>query len=389
METVLCGATAYRYWRTPPIVLYLAAAPADSPALCKFLRPDEVLAFRNDIAERLPFLCGCTGASWRRVGQTARDIQEARWLLAPSASFPLDVLAQDRGARRSSGLMSTMFWNGSLPLGATSEITEDLGVTSPALTMVQMAAKAGLTRTLLLASELCGGYAVYPAPAPIKNQLQRIAAAGRLTSFQGWRPCLNGEGKVTELWQRDPLTTPEELLDMAIAAEGHRGAATLRKAAELAIPLAASPFETQAGLLLGLPKHLGGEGFGGLTHNEKVELSRDAKLVGQRRCCYCDIYWPDGLDVECQSAQYHDNLDGFLSDAERAAALRLMGVDVLPLTNGQLQDPVRFNAFCDAVALARGIERSPKTAAQKLAAERLRSELFIDWAALPELKTRK
>lgn len=389
METVLCGATAYRYWRTPPIVLHLAAAPADSVTLRKFLREDEILAFRADLAERLPFMRDCSGASWRNVSQAARDVRDAQWPLAPSATFPLDVLAQERGNRRSSGLISTTFWNGGLPFEATSDVTDDLGITTPAFTMVQMAAQAGFTRTLLLASELCGSYAVYPAPEPIRSLLQRIASRGRLKSFQGWRPCMDGEGRVTDLWQRDPLTTPEELGAMAAAAEGHRGAATLRKVAEAVVPLAASPFETQAGLLLSLPRRLGGEGFDGLSHNEKVELSRDAKLVGQRQCCYCDIYWPDGLDVECQSAQYHDNLDGFLSDAERAAALQLMGVNVLPLTNAQLTDPYRFDAFCDAVALARGIKRKPRTESQNHATEQLRSEILVDWASLPDANSRK
>ena len=98
---------------------------------------------------------------------------------------------------------------------------------------------------------------------------------------------------------------------------------------------------------------------------------------------------PDGLDVECQSSQYHDNLDGFLSDAERAAALRLMGVNVLPLTHAQLTNPARFDAFCDAIALARGLERKPRTEKQARAAEQLRTELFIDWAELPDFNSRK
>ncbi len=384
METVLCGPTAYRYWRTPPIVLYLVAAPVDSIALRQFARQDEILAFRSDLAERLPFLRECQGASWRHVGRSAKDIRDAQWLLAPSAEFPLHVLAQERGARRYSGLMSAMLWNGELPYEATSEVTEDLGVTSPAFTMVQLAAKHDFARTLLLASELCGGYAVYPAPEPIKSQLQRIASRGALKPFHGWKPCLDNDGRVTDLWQRDPLTTPEELLSMAAAAEGHRGSAALRKAAEAVVPLAASPFETQAGLLLGLPRRLGGEGFEGLAHNEKVELNRDARLVGQRQCCYCDIYWPDGLDIECQSAQYHNDLDGFLSDAERAAALRLMGVDVLPLTYAQLQDPDRFEAFCGAAAMARGLRQKPKSDKEIEATKRLRSELFVDWSGLPD-----
>lgn len=383
MDTIVCGATAYQYWRTPPIVLYLAAAPDDSPALRRFARHDEVLAFRSDMCARLPFLRECSGPSWRNVSRAATDIRKAQSLLAPSCEFPLDILAQDRGSRRSSSLLKTVFWNGELPVGATRQITDDLDVTSPAFTMVQLAAKLGLERTLPLASELCGSYAVYDPPTPIKAELQRIANRGRLGTFQGWRPCLDANGKVTELWSRDPLTTPQELLEMAHLSQGHRGSKTLQKVAELVTPLAASPFETQAGLLLGLPERFGGEGFAGLSHNEKIELHRDARLVGQRDCCYCDIYWPNGLDIECQSALYHDNLDGFLSDADRTAALSLMGVNVLPLTYPQLKDRKRFDAFCDAVADSLGAGRRPKTARQTEAAKRLRAAIFTDWATLP------
>ena len=171
---------------------------------------------------------------------------------------------------------------------------------------------------------------------------------------------------------------------MADEAAGKPGCATLRQAAELVIPNAASPFETQAGILLGFSRRRGGEGFEGLTHNEKIELSRDARLIAGRECCYCDLYWPCGLDVECQSAQYHDNMEGLLSDSDRTAALSLMGVNVLPLTYDGLKDEKRFAAFSSAVAQALGVEQKPRTATQLKAMKRLRSEVFAPWTTLPD-----
>lgn len=107
--------------------------------------------------------------------------------------------------------------------------------------------------------------------------------------------------------------------------------------------------------------------------------------MAQRGYCSCDLYWPDGLDIECQSAQHHDNEGSFLSDADRSAALELMGVKVLPLTYAQLKDEDRFAAFSAAVAHARGIKVAPKTGAQAKAAENLRAEVMVDWATLPFL----
>jgi hypothetical protein len=383
METIVCGATAYQYWRVPPIVTYLAAAPEADPSLRRFCGQDELIGFRAQLHEQLPFLQQCTGASWRNFGENTSNVRDACMILAPSANFPVETLVTRRCDRGGSSLLKPSLWTGELPRGATTDATDNLCVTTPAFTLLQLASRLGLTRTVLLASELCGCYAVYDAPAAIKQQLQRLANRGRLKSFHGWRPCLDASGQVGNLWSREPLVTPDDLTDMAERASGHNGSAILREAAKLVIPLAASPFETQAGILLAFSKRKGGEGFEGLSHNEKVELSRDARLVGQRQCCYCDIYWPDGLDVECQSAQYHNSLDGFLSDADRTAALKLMGVNVLPLTYAQFKDPKRFDAFCDAVADSLNVRRKPKTESQAKASEHLRGEIMVDWAALP------
>ncbi len=384
MDTLICGTTAYRYWRCPPIVLYLAAAPDDSPALRRFVRPEELLAFRSDLANRLPFFRECQGVSWRNPGQAAKAIRDACWLLAPSCEFPIDVLTQDRHCRRASGLINPMLWTGDLPSRSTHEIADDLGVVGPELALLQIAAHSTLERTVLLASELCGKFAVYPAPPPIATMLQRIANAGKLRSFGGWQPCLSPDGRVTDLWSRDPLTTPGDLLRVADEAAGRPGSAILRQAAGLVVPEAASPFEVQAGVMLGFSRRRGGEGYEGLTHNEKVELNQDGRLIADRECCYCDLYWQSGLDVECQSSQYHDNIESLLSDSDRTAALSLVGVNVLPLTYDNLSNEKNFAAFSSAVARALGIKERQKTPLQRKASRRLRSEIFVPWGTLPD-----
>ena len=272
-----------------------------------------------------------------------------------------------------------------MPMGATRQIDEDLSVTSPAFTMLQLARFASLQRMALLASELCGTYAVYQAPAPIALQLQKMHDRGRLPEIDGWRPCLSAEGKITSLWSRPPLVDPHDLADMAAQSESANGRKRLLRVAELVKPLAASPFETQAGMLLGLPRSFGGAGLGGFTHNEKVDLTADGRLLAQRGCCYCDLYWPDGLDVECQSAQFHDNAESHLSDSERATALSLVGVKVLPLTFAQMEDSKRFAAFVLAAERALGRRHVVLSEAQKMAARSLREEIFTDWWGLPRL----
>ena len=53
----------------------------------------------------------------------------------------------------------------------------------------------------------------------------------------------------------------------------------LERAARLCVPLAASPLEVQAGMLLGLPPELGGEGYAGFSHNHEVVLDVPARRI--------------------------------------------------------------------------------------------------------------
>ena len=389
MDTVICGPTAYRYWRIPPIVHLLCAAPEDYPVLRAIIGLEELRGFRNDLDSRSPFTAACSGKAWRNVREESKTLRESHRFLSSFANYPVDVLVHDRNATCPTGILTPWLWTRDLPYEATTQIVDDLYVTTPAFTLLQLASKASLAQTVMLAGELCGSYAVYDAPPPIANQLNKLAACGRLHNFAGWSPCLSESGQVTNLWKRPPLLTPGQILSLADEASPCRGCRTLRQAAELVVPLAASPFETQAGILLGFSRRRGGEGFGGFTHNERVELSRAAKLIADRGCCYCDLYWPDGLDIECQSAQYHDGSGAYLSDADRSAALELMGVKVLPLTFKQLKDERRFEAFSKAVAHALGTDPQPKTAKELAVAEQLRSEVLVDWNLLPSAAVSK
>ncbi|WP_322150886.1 hypothetical protein [Paratractidigestivibacter sp.] len=382
MDTTLCASTAYQYWRTPPIVKLLATGQEDDYLLKNCLTEAELTAARTEIVERLSFSRACSVAR-RTQGQDLRVVRESSPLISLFDDGPVELLARTPEQRHTTSVTRYALWKSPLPVGSVKGITYDLEVTSPAFTLVQLASRSPLTRAVMLASELCGGYAVYRAPQPVSSLLQRMVDRGKLPTIEGWRPCLNAGNKLGELWSRPPLTTPNELEDFLAQADFVRGRKTFRDAIGLVKPLAASPFETQAGILLGFSRRRGGEGFGDFTFNEKVELTSDAKLLAQRQCCYCDLFWPDGLDVECQSAAFHDNEPSFLSDSDRIAALSLEGVAVLPLTYAQLNSPSRFAAFSGAVARALKRPQRDKTAAQEAAARKLRGELFVDWWKLP------
>ena len=382
MVTLICGSTAYQYWRTPPIVTLLAAGPSDDPMLRRLMTEDELVALRVSLLEQLPLLKACS-APRPRGGGELNSIRDASFLLAPSVTPPVDVLVDKADRRRPSSILRPKVCTSELPAGFTRCLTEEISVATPELALLQIASKASLVQTVLMASELCGSFAVYRAPAPIDDALQKLIDKNMLPALGGWQPCLSANGRLGNLWQRPALTSPQELRHVAELSDSPLGKTRLIKAADLVKPGAASPFEVQAGILLGFSRRLGGEGYGGFSHNEKAELSNNAKLLAGRDHCCCDLYWPDGLDVECQSVQFHDNSESFISNSNRTAALSLMGIHVLPLTFEQLKQPSHFDAFSSAVARALGRKQKPKTSRQLEATRKLREEVFCDWLTLP------
>lgn len=384
MDTIICGSSAFRYWRMPPVVHLLVAGPEDDPFVSRMATPDELLALRVELAASLPLSIACAqGNRWRHCGEDARRIRETHPLLAPACDLPLEILVRDKRCCHESGLIRPRVWTASPPPGSLTQIAEDICVTSPAFTMLQLAARFGLVRTVLLASELCGTFATFKAPPPLARFLQKLIDRNRLPEIDGWRPSPNN-GRLTDLWMRPSLLDPTDLLRIAAVSESRNGCSALERAARLVVPDAASPFEVQAAVLFGFSRRLGGEGFEGLRHNVRVPLSPEARLLARRDCCYCDLWWEEGVDVECQSSQHHDNLGSYLSDSERTSALKLMGVDVVPITYEQLRNPNSFDALVRLVAEARGTELRKKTAGQLKRSRELRDEVFCDWLALAD-----
>lgn len=384
MGTTICGASAFCFWRVPPVVLLLATDPDATQILQGALDQTSIEQLQLELVTNSPFAIACShGPSWRTAGEDSRRIREAMPLFAPWAQLPVDLLVRNHRGCHSSSLVHPSLWSAELPFGSTTPLAEDIDVTTPAFTMLQLAGQVDLIHLVLLGSELCGSFSVYRSPSCIAKALQTLIDRGRLPVIDGWRPSLSN-GKLTDLWMRPPLIQPTDLEAIAANSDSRRGCRKLTQAAKLINPNAASPFEVQAGLLLGLPRQYGGEGYLGLSHNEEVRLSKEAQVLTGGSRCYCDLYWDDGLDIECQSAQHHDNDGSYLSDADRSGALRLMGIDVLPITYATLKDPRRFEALSHAVAEARNLRPQAKTSKELEASALLRDKVLVDWARLAD-----
>ncbi|WP_321972601.1 hypothetical protein [Paratractidigestivibacter sp.] len=383
MDVLICDSTAFRYWRIPPIAQLLAAAPEADIRLAKVLSGNdlELLSARALRACEKFAKPHCGNA-----GELYRTMLDAVPLLSLCGDGPFDLLSKDNRDVRRSSLVEPKVWSAGAPVGGTREATELFGVTSPEFTLQQLAARASLERTLLLASELCGGFSVFRPPAEIAGVIQRLCNRGVLPKIGGWEPCLSGSGKLTDLWKRPPLTTPSDLKHLAETSDSSRGRARLSLVADLVTPDAASPFEVQAGILLGLSARRGGAGLDGFKFNHKVWLTPDAALLSKRGSCSCDLYWDEGLDVECHSITWHAERDSQLSDFARETALELMGIEVLPITYEQLSSPRQFDAIVRIITSKLGRKQPAKTKTSQAAANRLWKEVLkVDWLRLPDV----
>ncbi len=378
MDTVICDITALKYWRIPPVVQLLAAAPEADARLSRTLTPyDLEVLSANYVAAQDKF----KQKHYGRAGEAYRTLLDAAPLLSLCGEAPFNLLSRHKDEVRSSKLVRPCLWSAALPLAAIKPATEEIGVTSPEFTLLQLAAHGSFEQTLLLGTELCGCFSVFHVPEPMAKIVQRLCDSGRLPSIGNWSPCLDANGQLTDLWSHAPLTTPEALSRTAEASDSPRGRKRLAQVAKLIVPEAASPFEAQAGILLGLPVRYGGAGLKGLSHNHRVGLTSDAAYIAHRNACFCDLYWDEGVDLECHSKTWHTQTKDQLSDFTRQAALELMGIEVIPMTYEELNTARQFDAIVRLLAGKLGRPLRKKSDAARAAELNLRREVLdFDWS---------
>ena len=388
MEAVICDASAFAVWRTPPLVRLLA-----NPLFMgtRFgIPPERLIGFRGDLMqERSLWLLGPA----EHVPGPAVSLEvgggvllSLRTLIA-SLEAPVDVLVDSRSERRPSGLLRPHVMAPSLVEGELRSLDGNLALTSPALTLLQLARTLSLPRLVAAASELCGTFATYRAPASVAKLIEELNVGSGVPIVDGWVPAFDDDGRLTDVWSRPAPTTPAEIGALARRATRRKGCRTLARAAELVVPSAASPFEAQVGMLLGLPPELGGEGLGGFAHNEPLALTGRAREIARQGSCRCDLFWAGEadrrpLDVECHSRTFHLGEPRRLSDADRALALQSMGVEVLFVTYAQIAGARRADALARTVAEKLGREVVPRTAEFLSARAALRREVLVDFADL-------
>lgn len=354
MKDLLCDISAFRYWRLPPQAL----------ALCPPLpRPEE---------------------DRQRYGLARNPTA------AVALGLPLHTLVGTRNKRTCPASVRQRLFLGELPRESVLETEHGFLVTSPLLTAFIMSRHLTDLQLLLVLAEMCGLFTVCALPAALEAELSRAIESGAIPATFGWARCPSEDDAASNLWRRDALVLDGDLDRFCSDVCGMRYGKRFVAVSHL-VPLgAASPFEVETYLLLGLPRSLGGEGFCGIELNVEVALSASARAIVGKSRVYIDLLLssPDGerqVAIECQGKGSHGRAGDGLRDADRMTALQAMGYDVFLLTHGQISDDDRFHAIVKAVCRLLDVEYRDKSLEEQGAEALLRSELFVDWSKLGEI----
>ena len=377
MDTVICDITALNYWRVPPVVQLLACSPTADERLARHLTDQDLEVLSNNFAKvQKSFKQKHSG----NAGRAYRALMDEVPLLALCGEAPFDILTTSKDGGCRSKLVRPRLWTSDSPFGGERQITDNLYAVSPEFAFQQVATHKKFGQALMMATELCGSYSIYHTPKPIAQIIERLYSSEQLPAIGGWFPSIGPDGKLGDLWNREPITTPGALLHQAQTSGSPRGQKKLERVAKLVVADAASPFEAKAGILLGLPRRCGGAGLAGLSHNQRIGFNLDAAVLAGRNACYCDLYWSEGVDLECQSKEWHSQRDEQLSDFTRQAALELMGIDVVPMTYEQLTSQRQFDAIARLVAAKLGRDTHKKSDFERRAEAKLRQEILdFEW----------
>ena len=214
-----------------------------------------------------------------------------------------------------------------LPLSgnALQRWNESILLSSPSLAFIQEASMRSFVDTLVLGFELCGTYQ------------QKTLATSTVYGTQ-------------------PLTSVRKIRGFLERNSRLFGAQRARAAASYLVDGSASPRETQAALLLGLPAFYGGYGLGMPSMNYEISCTPQATAISGRRTLRCDLFWPEAsIAVEYQSREFHSGDLCRIRDSRRTNALQAMGIAVVGLTNNELESVEATDVIVETVRKAQGV----------------------------------
>ena len=112
-----------------------------------------------------------------------------------------------------------------------------------------------------------------------------------------------------------------------------------------------SPMETRLTILLVLPFRLGGYGFPLPEMNKRIDLKAAMTTKTNKQYYKCDLFWKDyDLAAEYDSIRYHSDSRSIASDSIRRGDLLLSGIDVVTVTDKQVNGVEEFDKVARQLA---------------------------------------
>ncbi len=288
--------------------------PAQAPSL------SEVCQARDRVLERIPGL---------------------------SLSTPLHVTSASTSHNHRTDAVAFHRSEGSFVGTGLLSVGEGVRTTTAALSFVRAAAALPLIDLLELGFELCGTYR-------------------------------RGRGALPTRYGVDPLLTIRRLTDFLRRNPGMHGAKQARRALRYLVEKAESPREAKCALLFGLPRALGGYGLGMPVMGHEVACTGEAYAIAETRVLRCDLYWPSArLGMEYQSRAFHEGELHRARDSRRVNALRAMGIEVVPVTDNELESLFACDTIAQSVRQALGKRERTRVENVRERKLRLRRQLCL------------
>ena len=266
-------------------------------------------------------LRGCTA----RVTKGSREDLLLRRLGAETR--PLHLLVDDADKRTYSANAFAHVWTRGYPRESFLKHSNELFISSPELSYLQMAKDLDVIDVIRLGFELCGSY-------------------------------LMGEDFVNGFTEAKPLTKLADITSFLRKAGAQHGSKRALAALRWVKEGSRSPRETALSMMLGLPTRLGGWQLG--KHVLNYELDVGVDVEGRMRR-YIDLYWPDkGVGLEYDSDTFHVGKERIASDSIREKVIEQQGIRLLRITNSELVDPMKRKLAIEVLADNLGIRLKNK-----------------------------
>lgn len=201
---------------------------------------------------------------------------------------PVSILVSCKANMRKSQNLSPRIWSGKHPSRSFYKIAQDLYISTPEATFLQLGKELSLIQLITVGYELCGSYG-----------LSAQSSSGFL--------------------RREPRSNPQLIERYLEKCEGIHGVKAAKRASSYLIKGSASPMESLLSMLLCLPPSLGGFGLPRPELNCPIETNEGSVAI--RRC---DLCWPDQrFALEYDSDTFHSDASKLHLDSDRGQLFNL------------------------------------------------------------------